>query len=70
MLALVVLVATLVAVVAIALVVQEVRLRRPPPELKGDWWTAFEHEFRAYAREVERSRHMRSRRRNQPGEAH
>jgi hypothetical protein len=70
MLALVVLVGALVAVVGIALVVQEVRLRRSPPELKGDWWTAFEREFRAYAREIERSRHIRSRRWDQPGEAH
>lgn len=68
MLALVVLVATLVAVVAIALVVQEVRRRRPP-ELRGNWWTAFEREFRAYAREVERSRRTRSHRRDQPGQA-
>jgi hypothetical protein len=69
MLALVVLVATLVAVVAIAMVVQEVRRRRTPPELQGEWWTAFERQFRAYAREVERSKRTRSRRRDQPGQA-
>lgn len=23
--------------------------RRTPPELRGDWWTAFERDFRAYA---------------------
>jgi hypothetical protein len=69
MLALVVLVATLVAVVGIALLAQEVRWRRAPSELRGDWWTAFEREFRAYAREVERSRRARSRRRDQPGQA-
>ena len=39
-----------------------VRRRRTPPELRGDWWTPFEHEFRAYARQVasrerERRRH-------------
>jgi hypothetical protein len=25
--------------------------RRKPPELRGDWWTPFEREFRAFARE-------------------
>jgi hypothetical protein len=37
-----------------------VRRRRTPRELRGDWWTPFEREFRAYAREVagrERRRH-------------
>jgi hypothetical protein len=27
-----------------------VRRRRTPPELRGDWWTSFEREFREYAR--------------------
>lgn len=70
MLAPVVLVASLVAVVGMALVVQEIRLRRPPPELQGDWWTAFEREFRAYARDVERPHHTPNRRWDQPGPAH
>ena len=26
-----------------------VRHRRTPHELRGDWWTAFERQFRAYA---------------------
>jgi len=26
------------------------RLRRRPRELRGDWWTGFEREFREYAR--------------------
>ena len=39
-----------------------VRYRRTPPELRGDWWTPFEREFRAYAkqaasRERQRRRH-------------
>lgn len=29
-----------------------VRQRRTPPELRGDWWTPFEREFRAYARQA------------------
>jgi hypothetical protein len=38
-----------------------VRARRTPPELHGDWWSAFEREFRAYAARVEKGR-------RQPGE--
>jgi hypothetical protein len=30
--------------------------RRTPPELRGDWWTPFEREFRAYARQAARER--------------
>ncbi len=26
-----------------------IRYRRRPVELRGDWWTSFEREFRAYA---------------------
>jgi hypothetical protein len=33
-----------------------VRRRRTPPELRGDWWTPFEREFRAYARQAARQR--------------
>ncbi|MFL5865385.1 MAG: hypothetical protein ACJ780_32230 [Solirubrobacteraceae bacterium] len=29
--------------------------RRTPPELRGDWWTAFERDFRAYARRATRA---------------
>jgi hypothetical protein len=32
------------------------RRRRTPPELRGDWWTPFEREFRAYARQAARQR--------------
>ena len=39
-----------------------VHRRRTPRELRGDWWTPFEREFRAYARQAagrdrERRRH-------------
>jgi hypothetical protein len=29
-----------------------VRRYRTPSELRGDWWTPFEREFRAYAQQV------------------
>lgn len=31
-----------------------VRHRRTPPELRGDWWTPFERDFRAYASQAAR----------------
>jgi hypothetical protein len=39
-----------------------VRRRRTPPELRGDWWTPFEREFRAYARQAARQRRHRGER--------
>lgn len=39
-----------------------VRRRRTPAELRGDWWTPFEREFRAYAQQA--ARRGRDRRRN------
>jgi hypothetical protein len=30
--------------------------RRTPRELRGDWWTPFEREFRAYASQAARQR--------------
>jgi hypothetical protein len=33
------------------LILVAVHRRRTPPELRGDWWTPFEHQFRAYARQ-------------------
>jgi hypothetical protein len=30
--------------------------RRTPRELRGDWWTPFEREFRDYARQAARQR--------------
>jgi len=30
--------------------------RRTPRELRGDWWTPFEREFRAYASQAPRQR--------------
>jgi hypothetical protein len=32
------------------------RRRRTPPELRGDWWTPFEREFRTYAGQAARQR--------------
>jgi hypothetical protein len=37
---------------------------RTPPELRGDWWTAFEREFHAYGRAAA-GRHQRG----EPGQA-
>jgi hypothetical protein len=67
MLSVVVVVLALVAVVCICLLVQEALRRRTPAELRGDWWTSFEREFRAYASEATRSTRTKSRRRDQPG---
>jgi hypothetical protein len=45
-------------IVAIALaggtcaILAALRYRRTPPELRGDWWTPFEREFRIYARQA------------------
>lgn len=39
---------------------------RTPPELRGDWWSQFEREFRAYASRG--ARPPRERRRRQRGE--
>lgn len=33
-----------------------VHRRRTPRELRGDWWTPFEAEFRAYAMQTARQR--------------
>lgn len=41
-------------------IVIAVRRHRTPPELRGDWWTPFEREFRAYARQA--AQHGRQRR--------
>ncbi len=38
------------------------RWRRTPRELRGDWWTEFEAEFRAYAGRSELTRRPRQRR--------
>lgn len=32
------------------------RRRRTPRELRGDWWTPFEREFRTYASQAARQR--------------
>lgn len=36
--------------VGAAFIARTVRARITPRELRGDWWTRFESEFRAYAR--------------------
>ncbi len=69
MLPLVILTLALVAVVGLCLLVQEMPRRRTPAELRGDWWTSFEREFRAYAREATRSQPTERPRRDQPGPA-
>jgi hypothetical protein len=69
MLPVVALVLAIIAVVGLCLLVQEASRRRAPAELRGDWWTSFEREFRAYAREVSRSERSKSHRRDQPGAA-
>lgn len=43
------------------------RRRRTPSELRGDWWTRFENEFRAYAARMEQSRRPRRQRWNDHG---
>jgi hypothetical protein len=48
-----------VALMVLYLVVVELLDRRPPPELRGDWWARFEEQFRAYA--------GAQRRRSEPG---
>ena len=47
-----------VGIVAIgtAAILGAVHRHRTPPELRGDWWTPFEREFRAYARQAARQR--------------
>jgi hypothetical protein len=42
-----------------------VRRRRTPKELRGDWWTPFEREFRAYARQVADRERQRRRHRGE-----
>lgn len=47
----------IIAVLAFAtyLALGAVRKRRKPRELRGDWWTPFEREFRAYAQRASKS---------------
>jgi hypothetical protein len=44
-----------IALMVIYMVVVELLDRRPPPELRGDWWAGFEEQFRAYAHAHRRS---------------
>jgi hypothetical protein len=47
-------------------IVSEVRRRRTPLELRGDWWERFERDFRAYA--ARKAAPPRPDRRRQKGE--
>jgi hypothetical protein len=44
-----------------------VREHRTPRELRGDWWTGFEREFRAYAQRSARANRDRRRQRGETG---
>ncbi len=46
-------------------IVQAIREHRTPPELRGDWWSRFEREFRAYAARPPRSSRDRRRERGE-----
>lgn len=46
-----------------AMIFLATRRLRTPPELRGDWWSDFEREFRAYA-----ARTARPPRRRRPGD--
>jgi hypothetical protein len=59
----------LVAALAIYFAVGAVRRRRTPSELRGDWWTAFEREFRSYAKRAAGSPRQGERRRGPHGSA-
>ena len=53
--AVVVLLFVIAAVPAAGLCVSAVSLElRTPPDLRGNWWTAFERDFRAYERAAAR----------------
>ncbi len=57
--------ALVIAVLAIAVgavAIVAAHHRRTPPELRGDWWTPFEREFRAFARQQAASRDRERRR--------
>jgi hypothetical protein len=49
--ALALVIAVLAAACGACAILAALRRRRTPPELRGDWWTPFEREFRAYARQ-------------------
>ena len=63
-------IATTLAVMAgVTLLITRVRARRRPAELRGDWWSAFERDFRAYvatARPTESPRRQLDPRRHIP----
>ena len=52
--------------VGLLCLIREYRRMRTPPDLRGDWWTRFEREFRAYARAGNpRSKHPPGRKREE-----
>lgn len=46
-------------------IIQAIREHRTPRELRGDWWSGFEREFRAYAASAARSTRDRRRQRGE-----
>ena len=46
--AVVALVFVLLAAAGVYSIFRAIREHRTPPELRGDWWSGFEREFRAY----------------------
>jgi hypothetical protein len=46
-------------------IVQAIREHRTPRELRGDWWSGFEREFRAYASRTARPTRDRRRQRGE-----
>jgi hypothetical protein len=64
---------TLVLIIAVALaaylVQREIRRRRTPPELRGDWWKSFEREFGAYVSRTSSSSQQSQRRGKKHGSA-
>lgn len=50
------LVVVVIVAIGTAAILGAIRRYRTPPELRGDWWTPFEREFRAYARQAARQR--------------
>jgi hypothetical protein len=60
--------AIVLAVAGLSAIVIAARHQRKPAELRGDWWTPFEREFRAYVRQQSKSVHRDRDRRRHRGE--
>ena len=50
-----IIVIVLAVTAGITLVIIRAHAQRRPAELRGDWWSAFERDFRAYAAAARRS---------------